>query len=177
LKTVSLAYISPSTRATLAHLGVPLTTEICNETVTLPPHEMPGEIVWRVDVLKWHVRKTLYYLASIPRRERVQRLLDVEQELMCKAHFDAYEAQAVAEAAIDAIKDLSDEDAAGLTKARKLIDGHLAMEWSVLVDRYMALVRDCSLTTQLRTYDTEVSAGSADKGAQRLTGHPSNTNQ
>ncbi|MGY6122166.1 hypothetical protein ACW9YQ_17685 (plasmid) [Paraburkholderia strydomiana] len=140
MKTVPLNYIAPSTRATMSLLGVPLVANIAGETVTLPPHEMPGEIEWRVEVLKWHVRKTFYFLASLPSSERIQKLLQVEQSLITKSHFHTLEAQAVAEAALVSIQDVSDEDAANLKKARKLIDGRLATEWSALVSRYTKII-------------------------------------
>ncbi|PRX33454.1 hypothetical protein B0G75_103682 [Paraburkholderia sp. BL18I3N2] len=121
-------------------LGSPLVANIAGETVALPPHEMPGEIEWWVEVLKWHVRKTFYFLASVPPSERIEKLLQVEQSLVSKSQFHTLEAQAVAEAALVSIQDVSDEDVANLTKARKLIDDQLATEWSALVSRYTKII-------------------------------------
>jgi hypothetical protein len=133
-------HIPASTRATLSHLGIPVTTLIDGQAITVPPQELPGETEWRVDLLKWLVRKVFFHLASLSREERIQALLAIEKRLATKSGLHVVEAEAVAESALLSIKDVSDEDARAVMKAIKLHEAHLEVEWTLLEQRYKKII-------------------------------------
>jgi hypothetical protein len=128
LEPVRVKYIPATTRATMARLGLPATVEVAGDAYELPPHDMPGELQWRVDLLKWLVRKIFHYLGSLPKDQWIQKLLVVERELMTKTGLHIIEAQAVAESALGSIHDLSASEIEGLKRAAVYLDARSKVE-------------------------------------------------
>ncbi|MDH6149554.1 MULTISPECIES: hypothetical protein [Paraburkholderia] len=140
MEPTHLTHIPASTRATLSHLGIPVTAFIDGRAISVPPHELPGEVEWRVDLLRWLVRKVFFHLASLRRDERVPALLAIEKRLVAKSGLHVVEAEAVAESALLSIKDASDEDASAIMNAIKLHEAHLESEWTMLEQRYNKII-------------------------------------
>jgi hypothetical protein len=141
LEPVRVKYIPATTRATMARLGLPATVEVAGDAYELPPHDMPGELQWRVDLLKWLVRKIFHYLGSLPKDQWIQKLLVVERELMTKTGLHIIEAQAVAESALGSIHDLSASEIEGLKRAAVYLDARSKVEGEAMTKIYEKIVR------------------------------------
>ncbi len=141
LEPARFIHIPATTRATMAHLGLPLTVEIGDEVYDLSPQEMPGEVQWRVAMLRWLVRKIFHYLASLPQDQWIQRLLVVERELMTKTGLHMHEARAVAEGALLSIHDLSPSEIEVIARKAVYFESLIKYEGEKLEKRYAKIVR------------------------------------
>ena len=141
MEPVRVNYIPATTRATMARLGLSPTVEVAGDAYELPPHDMPGELQWRVDLLKWLVRKIFHYLASLPKDQWIQKLLVVERELMTKTGLHILEAQAVAEGALASIQDLSVSEVDDLARIAVFMDARSKSDGEALTKRYEKIVR------------------------------------
>lgn len=123
-------------------MGAPFRTKIDGQIVQLPATEMAGEMEWRIDVLRWLVRRVFFHLVSLQPAARETRLQTVEWELVVDFNLHALEAQGVIEGATHSIQSLSDEEVARLNKARRLFESQLTDEWKDLAKRYWSIVRE-----------------------------------
>lgn len=105
-----LEYVPATTRATMSRLGAVIAFEVDGVTYAAPSHEMPGEVEWRADYMKWMVRRFVHYLARKPKDEWVKTLLEVEAEAVQKQLLLNVESQAFAEGVLLTLQDLSSSD-------------------------------------------------------------------
>ncbi|OUL88413.1 hypothetical protein [Paraburkholderia hospita] len=142
MENVRVNFVPASTRATLAHLGIPFRTKLDGQTVQLPTAEMLGEAEWRVDVLRWLVRRVFFRLVSSSRPDRKQELTVVEKELTTDFGLHPLEAKAVVDSASLSRNRLSGEEVNRLNRGRRLFEGQLEAEWNELANRYWEIVRE-----------------------------------
>lgn len=135
-----LPYTPPSTRATLAELGIPVEARIDGHPFSVPPHELAGETAWRVDVIRWFVRKVFLVLVSLPKDDRIPELLKMEQALMTEHGFHKMEAEAIAERALTSYEQLGYEKVELLRNAMALQLGDLQTQLDELVQRFKEIV-------------------------------------
>ncbi|PVX82413.1 hypothetical protein [Paraburkholderia unamae] len=144
MDAVQLRYIPATTRAVMSHAGAPATMEIGGRLYELTPEEMPGEVEWRVALLRWLGRKVFFYLASIAPEDRIQKLLRVEHDLIRRTWLHAIEAHAVAEGALLSISDLTDQEVAALRRGDVYFEALAKREGERLIKRFERLVmRHC----------------------------------
>jgi hypothetical protein len=165
VEPIRLKHIPASTRAALSHLGIPVTALIDGQTITVSPQELPGETEWRVDLMRWLVRKVFFHLASLSRDERIQALLAIEKRLVATSGLHVVEAEAVAESALVSIKDVSDEDASAVMKAIKLHEAHLEVEWTLLEQRYKKIILGDSVPTSGSKSESPTRGGKSESGS------------
>lgn len=132
-------------------LGRPVTAEIGNETIALPPAEMPGEINWRADYLLWLMRLTMFHLAMMSPEERVDRFEHIEQALVQESKLHALEAHAVADLALQSVTALSDAQVASLKKRLDMYLERLEREWTMLAVRYEEMLEADSSSNSSET--------------------------
>lgn len=142
MEPVLLNYAPATTRTMMARVGAFITVDVEGENYRLSPHEMPGEIEWRIDFIRWLIAKTFHYLASLAREDRVKNLLRIEDELIRRTNLHPIEAQAVAEGALISIDDIDDSDISALESGRPLFDAQVKSEGEVLMNRYRSIVRE-----------------------------------
>ncbi len=138
----------------MARLGHFLSMEIDGESFPISPNEMEGEIEWRVDVLRWLVRKTFHYLASVPRDDWYSRLLEVEKSLMLDTGLHRLEAQAVTESALRTASELTEASLRDLNQGEKYFDALINREWELLRERHREIVRSQPFDAAKWTEDT-----------------------
>jgi hypothetical protein len=141
METVRLHYVPATNRRTMARLGHFLTMKIDGQSIQVSPDEMEGEVEWRIEVLRWRVRKTFHYLASIPRDDWYASLLEVEKSLMLDTGLHRLEAQAVAESALRTASELSESSLRHLNQGAKYFDALINGEWQLLRERHREIVR------------------------------------
>jgi hypothetical protein len=125
----------------MARVGAYITVDIDGEKYRLSPHEMPGEIEWRIDFIRWLIARTFHYLATLPPDDRIKNLLRVEDQLIRRTNLHPIEAQAVAEGALLSIDDVAAEDIPALESGNPFFAAHVKSEGDVLMGRYMSLVK------------------------------------
>jgi hypothetical protein len=144
MDALKLRYIPATTRAVMARAGAPATIEIDGCLYELTSHEIPGEIEWRLALLRWLGRKVFFYLASLAPEDRIQNLLRVEHDLIRRTWLHSIEAHAVAEGALASISDLTDQELAALVKGKVYFDALTQREGERLLKRFKRLVtRHC----------------------------------
>ena len=141
METVRLHYVPATNRRTMARLGQVLQMEIDGKSFSLSPNEMHGEIEWRIEVLRWLVRKTCLFLVSLPKEEWIPNLLEVEKSLMVDTGLHRLEAQAVAESTLKTASDLTDSDIRALGNGAPYFRALINHEWELLRERYREMVR------------------------------------
>lgn len=141
MEPVRVHYIPATTRAVLARLGVPLSLKFDGRLVELSAQETPGEIEWRVDLLRLLIRRTLFQLAAWPTDSRIPNLLKLERELVVETGLHEMEARTVAEGALTLLGDLCDEEVDSLANGSALLHAHIETDWSNLVARYVEIFR------------------------------------
>ncbi|MFC5431078.1 hypothetical protein ACFPTO_20065 [Paraburkholderia denitrificans] len=122
-------------------MGAYISVDIDGEQFRLSPHEMPGEIEWRIDFIHWLVARTACQLLAQPRDERIAALVALERDLIRKTNLHPIEAQVVAEGALLTLGDI-DEEKTWLAKPDELqLDVDVKREGDVLLSRYRSLIR------------------------------------
>jgi hypothetical protein len=91
--------------------------------------------------MRWLVRKTFHYLASIPKDDWIPRLLEVEKSLMLDTGLHRLEAQAVAESALKTVSDLTDSSIRDLGNGAPYFGALIKHEWEMLRERHREIVR------------------------------------
>lgn len=142
MEPVCLSYAPATTRTMMSRVGAFITLDIDGEKYRLSPHEMPGEIEWRIDFIRWLIAKIFHHLATLPREERIQTLLRIEDELIRRTNLHPIEARGVAEGALISIDEVDDSGLSALASGRPLFEAHVKNEGDVLMTRYKALVKD-----------------------------------
>lgn len=140
MDAVQLRYIPATTRAVMSRAGATPTMEVAGRLYELTPQEMPGEVEWRIELLRWLGRKVFFYLASVAPEDRIQKLLGVEHDLIRRTWLHAIEAHAVAEGALDSINNLTDQEVAALAQGRVYFEALTKREGERLVKRFERMV-------------------------------------
>lgn len=141
MEPLQLHYSPASTRAVMARAGIPVTMKIGGRLYELTPEEMPGEVEWRLALLRWLGRKVFFYLASLAPEDRIQKLLRVEHDLIRRTWLHAIEAHVVAEGALVSISDLTDQELAALARGSVYFDALTTRQGERLVKRFERLVK------------------------------------
>src|ERR1700674_1426273 len=128
MESVNLQYAPATTRTMMARVGAFITVDVDGEKYRLSPHEMPGEIEWRIDFIRWLIARTFHYLSTLPREDRIKKLVDIENELIRRTNLHPIEAQAVAEGALLSVDDVTDEDISALESGKPLFEAHVKSE-------------------------------------------------
>jgi hypothetical protein len=131
-----LAYIPATTRATMSRLGASTTFEIDGEVYAMSPHEMPGEVEWRADYLRWMVRRFVHYLARRPRAEWGKVMVEIEEEAVCKHMLLNVESRAFAEGVLLSLEELMSSDIERLARNAELHDAELKAAGEALSVRF-----------------------------------------
>ncbi|MGF6610598.1 hypothetical protein OKW45_005520 [Paraburkholderia sp. WSM4175] len=142
MEAVCLSYAPATTRTMMARVGAFITVDVDGERYRLSPHEMPGEIEWRIDFIRWLIARTFHHLATLPPDERIKSLLCVEDELIRKTNLHPIEARAVAEGALISIDDVDDSEISALESGKPLFEAHVKSEGDALMGRYRSLVKE-----------------------------------
>jgi hypothetical protein len=142
MEPVFLSYAPATTRTMMARVGAYITVDIDGEKYRLSPHEMPGEIEWRIDFIRWLIEKIFHYLATLARKDRVRNLLRIEDELIRRTNLHPIEARAVVEGALISIDDIGDSDISALESGKQLFDAQVKTKGDALMHRYRSLVRE-----------------------------------
>ena len=144
MEALQLRYVPATTRAVMARAGAPATMQIDDCLYELPPQEMPGEVEWRLALLRWLGRKVFFYLASVAPDARIQSLLRVEHDLIRRTWLHSIEAHAVAEGALVSISDLTDQELTAITRGSVYFDALTKREGERLIKRFERMVaRHC----------------------------------
>ncbi|QCP48255.1 hypothetical protein FAZ95_03025 [Trinickia violacea] len=122
-------------------MGAYITVDIDGEKYRLSPHEMPGEIEWRIDLIRWLIARTFHRLSTLPSDGRIKALVQIEDELIRKTNLHPIEARAVAEGALLTLDDVDAEDMPALKAGTPLFDAHVKSEGDILMGRYLSLVK------------------------------------
>ncbi|MEX3992720.1 hypothetical protein AB4Y35_18340 [Paraburkholderia sp. EG286A] len=146
MEVLQLRYVPATVRAVMSRAGAPATMEVAGRSYELTPEEMPGEVEWRLELLRWLGRKVFFYLASVAPDDRIQKLLRVEHDLIRRTWLHAIEAHAVAEGALVSISDLTDQELAALERCSVYFDALTKREGERLIKRFERMVaRHCKL--------------------------------
>lgn len=155
MEALSLRYVPATTRAVMARAGAPARMQVGERLYELPPEEMPGEVEWRLELLRWLGRKVFHYLASVAPNDRIQSLLRVEHDLIRRTWLHTIEAHAVAEGALATVSDLTDQELAAIARGSVYFDALTKREGERLLKRLERLVRrhckPCQLTSPSTT--------------------------
>jgi hypothetical protein len=146
MDTPKLEYVPATVRAVMSRAGAPATIQVGDRTYELTPEEMPGEVEWRLALLKWLGRKAFFYLAYLPLEEHVQKLVRVEQDLMRRTWLHTVEARAVVHGALRSVTNLTDKEHAALVNGKVFFDELMRSEGERLMKRFERMVvRHCRL--------------------------------
>ncbi|NIE66945.1 hypothetical protein F3J17_24035 [Burkholderia sp. Ax-1719] len=146
MDALELRYVPATTRAVMALAGTPATMQVGGRLYELPPEEMPGEVEWRLALLRWLGRKVFHYLASLAPDDHIKNLLRVEHDLIRRTWLHAIEAHAVAEGALMSISDLTDQELTAIGRGSVYFDALTTREGQRLVKRLERLVtRHCKV--------------------------------
>jgi hypothetical protein len=138
---VHLEYAPATTRAMMARVDAYVTVEVEGERYRLSPFEMPGEIEWRIDFIRWLIARSFHRISVLPGTKRVQALVEVESELIRKTNLHPFEAEAVVRGVLHTLEDYSPTEIAEMRAQRSLFDSRVESEGAVLMARYLDLVR------------------------------------
>jgi hypothetical protein len=138
---VNLQYAPATTRTMMARVGAYVSVDIDGEKYRLSPHEMPGEIEWRIDFIRWLVARTSCQLLALPTEERIAALVGVEQDLIRKTNLHPIEAQVVAEGALLTLDDIAEEDGWAWERKKVRLTADVKREGETLLRRYLALIK------------------------------------
>lgn len=139
MRSASVTYAPATTRAVLARFGVSLEASVSKERIKLSPHELPGEVEWRVDLLHWYVQKLVFDLIWLPMEEQPAYLGRLQDVLVTDCQLHHLEAQLVAELADSSLKSLEGRLRQNAQGQRRLLE-RMHTSWDVLQDRYTSLV-------------------------------------
>ncbi len=135
-----LAYVPATTRATMSRLGAVIALEVDGQIYAVPSREMPGEVEWRADYMKWMVRRFVHYLARRPKDEWVTTLLEVEAEAVQKQLLLNVETEAFSEGVLLSLQDLSSSELQLLANNAALHDVELKSAGEALDNRLAGMV-------------------------------------
>jgi hypothetical protein len=141
LEPVNMQYAPATTRTMMARVGAYVSVDIDGEKYRLSPHEMPGEIEWRIDFIRWLVARTSCQLLALPAEGRIAALLEVEQELIRKTNLHPIEAQVVAEGALLTLEDIADESGWAWERRRLKLTANVKRDGENLLGRYRSLIK------------------------------------
>jgi hypothetical protein len=139
---VLLEYAPATTRTMMSRVDAYVTVDIDGERYRLSPHEMPGEIEWRIDFIRWLILRTVYEVSVLPPKKRMEALVRVESELMRKTKLHPIEAEAVIGGALHSLDDYSEGEIAEMRAKRSLFDSQVEAQGAVLIARYLDLVKN-----------------------------------
>lgn len=138
---VHLHYAPATTRTMMARVGAYITVDVEGERYRLSPHEMPGEVEWRIDFIRWLILRTFHQVSGLPAAKRVQTLVSLEVDLMRKTNLHPYEAEAVVRGALHTLDEYTADEIADMSSKRSFYDSKVESEGAVLIARYLDLVR------------------------------------
>ena len=138
---VHLHYAPATTRTMMARVGAYITVDVEGERYRLSPHEMPGEVEWRIDFIRWLILRTFHQVSGLPAAKRVQTLVSLEVDLMRKTNLHPYEAEAVVRGALHTLDEYTPDEIAEMRLKRPIYDSKVESEGTVLIARYLDLVR------------------------------------
>ncbi|WP_175772473.1 hypothetical protein [Paraburkholderia phenazinium] len=125
----------------MARVGAYVTVEVDGEQYRLSPHEMPGEIEWRIDFIRWLISRALHQVSALPRTQRMKALIKIEDELIHRTNLHPIEARAVIGGTLWALQDLPEDEMWALERAKPLFEARVRSEGEALMSRYLALVQ------------------------------------
>ncbi|USU18912.1 hypothetical protein [Paraburkholderia fungorum] len=137
-----LVYVPATTRAAFSRLGSMSAFEIDGQRFALPPEEMPGEVEWRTEFLRWMTRRCVHYLARRPREQWVKTMLEVEDEAVKKQLLLNVESRVVAEGALTCLQELTPSELEQFASNAALHDAELSAMGMELSDKFSAMVVD-----------------------------------
>jgi hypothetical protein len=135
-----LVYIPATTRATLSQLGAPPTFDIDGQKYTMPLGEMPGEVEWRAEYVRWMTRRCVHYLARRPRELWVKTMIEIEDEAVQKHLLSNVESRLVAEGALLCLQELNPHDVEQYASHAALHDVELSASGMDLNNKFTAMV-------------------------------------
>lgn len=152
-------YIPATTRATLVELGAMPAFSINGERYTAPTKEMPGEVEWRVDYLKWTMRTLVHYISRRPRDEWHPTIEEVVREAVEIHLLSGVEARAVAQGAMFCLEGAEPAEVEMYAAEPALQDAGLSVEGEALNDSFerMVLEHGCKVEGQLQTFGSSLS--------------------
>ncbi|MBB5428272.1 hypothetical protein HDG40_006459 [Paraburkholderia sp. JPY158] len=141
-----MEYVPATVRAVMARGGAPATIQVGDRIYELTPEEMPGEVEWRLALLKWLGRKAFFYLISLPLEDHVHKLVRVERDLVRRTWLHTVEARAVVQGALLSVTNLTEKEHAALANGKVFFDELTKSEGERLMKRFERMVvRHCRL--------------------------------
>jgi len=116
-----------------------VTATIDGERVKISPHELPGEVEWRVDLLHWYVTKLVIDLMWFPKAEIPTYLDVVARALVVDCELHPIEAKLVTDTAAPMLQRLDFPPSVPPERWQGLED-HLHETWDALQERYVNIV-------------------------------------
>lgn len=151
-----LVYIPATTRALLSQLGAPPAFDIGGQKYVMSSEEMPGEVEWRAEYVKWMTRRCVHYLARRPQEQWVQTVIEIEDEAVKKHLLLNVESRFVAEGALICLEALSPHDIKQYASDAAFHDVELSAAGMDLNNQFAAMVVE---------YGRRVPAGGDDAGS------------
>ncbi|SPA03859.1 conserved hypothetical protein [Cupriavidus taiwanensis] len=116
-----------------------MTATIDGERVKISPHELPGEVEWRVDLLRWYVTKVVIDLIWIPKAEIPTYLDVVVRALVAECGLHPVEAELVTDTAAPMLQRFDFPPNVSPAQWQGLED-YLHETWDALQERYINIV-------------------------------------
>ncbi len=135
-----LVYIPATTRAMLSQFGVRPAFEIDDQRYQMPLEEMPGEVEWRAEFLRWMTRRCVHYLARRPCDQWAQAMIEIEDEAVQKQLLLNVESRVVAEGALTCLQALKLSDLKQFASDADIYDTELSATGMDLSQRFSAMV-------------------------------------
>jgi hypothetical protein len=135
-----LVYIPATTRALLTQLGAPPAFDINGQKYVMPSEEMPGEVEWRADYVKWMTRRCVHYLTRRPKEQWVKTIIEIEDEAVKKHLLLNVESRFVAEGALLCLEALSLHDIEQYASDAAFHDVELSATGMALNNQFAAMV-------------------------------------
>ncbi|WP_321927891.1 hypothetical protein [Paraburkholderia guartelaensis] len=139
-----LVYIPATTRATLSQLGAPPTFDIDGQKYTMPLGEMPGEVEWRAEYVRWMTRRCVHYLARRSREQWAQTMVEIEDEAVKKHLLLNVESRLVAEGALICLEELKPHDIEQYARDAAFHDAELSATGMDLSNKFSEMVVEFS---------------------------------
>lgn len=150
-----LVYIPATTRALLSQLGAPPAFDIDGQKYVMPSEEMPGEVEWRADYVKWMTRRCVHYLARRPQEQWVQTIIEIGDEAVKKHLLLNIESRFVAEGALICLEALSPHDIEQYANDAAFHDVELSATGMDLNNKFTAMVVEFGRKVQVSRDDAD----------------------
>jgi len=111
--------------------------------VVLSPHELPGEVEWRVDLLEWYAKRLVFNAVRLTPHARMATLAHARAALEHENRLHPLEAQAVVILASQVLERFGFPGLSGPPEAFLRLDENMDRDWDALQRRYSHILAAC----------------------------------